>query len=165
MFAGGADEDRAAVMGLLISNRIKLRLHGSYWERYPITRGYSSGQAELPVLRKAIAGTKVALCLVRRANRDGHCMRSFELPAVGSCMLVEKTAEHVELFGSDGSTVRYFETDSELLAVLAELLRDDGQRRRLASAAHELIVNGPNRYQDRLQRLLTVVSEDLQIAE
>jgi hypothetical protein len=162
LFAGGADRDRAAVIGTLIANGFHVRLYGTYWDRYPETRGASSGQADISLLRKAITATRVALCLVRRANRDEHSMRSFEIPAVGACMLVEKTAEHLEMFGPDGTTVRYFKTTSEMVRVLAELLQDERERHRLSAAVHRRIVSGPNRYRDRLVQMLSSVPEERQ---
>ena len=51
---------------------------------------------------------KVNLCLVRRAKRDGHVMRSFEIAAVGGCMLAQDTDEHREIFGPEGEAVRLF---------------------------------------------------------
>lgn len=29
---------------------------------------------------KGISGARIASCLVQRSNRDGHCMRTFEVP-------------------------------------------------------------------------------------
>ena len=158
LFAGGADQDRAAVIGALIAAGFRVRLYGTYWDCFPETRGCSEGQADIPRLRKAIATTRVALCLVRRANRDGQCMRTFEVPAVGACMLVERTDEHVDLFGPEGAAVRYFESTSDMIETLARLLRDEGERQRLAAAAHRLIVSGGHRYYDRLRQMLAAIS-------
>ena len=160
MFAGGADRDRAAVIGALQGNGIRLRLYGSYWDRYRETKGLSLGQADVSILRKAIAATRVALCLVRRANRDGQCMRTYEVPAVGACMLVEDTAEHRELFGDDGLTVRYFQTPSEMIHALKELLANPAEQHRLSVAAHQLIVGGQHRYSDRLRQLMQMIADE-----
>ena len=108
VFAGGADAERVTWISALAKHGFNIRLHGDYWERYPETRDLGRGQADIPMLRKIIAASRVALCLVRHANRDGHSMRTFEVPAVGACMLVEKTDEHVDLFGPDGAAVVYF---------------------------------------------------------
>jgi len=161
LFAGGADQDRAAVIGGLIAGGFHVRLYGDYWDRFPETRGRSGGLVDIPLLRKAISATRVALCLVRRANRDGHCMRTFELPAVGACMLVERTDEHLDLFGPEGTAVRYFESTSDMIRAVALLLQDEGERRRLAAAAHRLIVGGRNRYLDRLSHMLAAISDDV----
>ena len=56
----------------------------------------------------AVGGATVNICLGRKANRDGHAMRSLELPAMGACLVVEDTPEHRDLFGDDGDCVEYY---------------------------------------------------------
>ena len=94
--------------------------------------------------------------LVRRANRDGHVMRSFEIPAIGTCMLTEYTEEHAAIFGEDGKNVVYFRTLEGMVSRLRWLLEHDDERQRLAGAAHQLIVGGKNTYRDRLETMLEV---------
>ena len=150
VFAGGADRDRVPYIAALIRAGFKVGLYGSYWERFKETRKYTRGQADPQTLRKAISGAKVALCLVRRANRDGHVMRTFEVPAIGTCMLTEDTEEHREIFGEEGKAVLYFRTIDEMVEKLRWLLEHDEEKSRLARAAHYLIVNSKNTYKDRL---------------
>ena len=154
VFAGGADRDRVPYIAALLKMGLRVGLYGSYWERYPETRMHTRGQADVRTLRLAIAGAKVALCPVRRANRDGNSMRTFEIPAVGSCMLTEDTWEHREIFGDDGKAVVYFRSIDEMLKKMRWLLVNDQERKRLATAAHNLIVNGRNTYKDRLITML-----------
>lgn len=156
VFAGGADRDRVPYIAALIRAGFKLGLYGGYWERYPETRSYSRGHADPRTLRLAIGGAKVALCLVRRANRDGNSMRSFEVPAIGASMLTEDTDEHREIFGENGRAVVYFDSIDEMLENLQWLLANEKERKRLACAAHSLIVNGRNTYGDRLLTMLAV---------
>ncbi|AFY34224.1 glycosyltransferase [Calothrix sp. PCC 7507] len=156
VFAGGADNDRIAYMNLLIKAGIHLDLYGNYWEAYPETRSYTQGQADVQTLRRAIRRAKVALCLVRRANRDGHCMRSFEVPAVGACMLTEDTQEHREIFGEEGQAVIYFRTIPEMVEKTQWLLNHDAERQRLAQSVYTLITQGQHTYKDRLKTMLSL---------
>jgi len=156
VFAGGADRDRLPYMSALIKSGINLALYGSYWEKYPETKAHTQGQADVPTLRLAIGGAKISLCLVRRANRDGNCMRTFEVPAIGSCMLTEDTPEHREIFGQEGEAVIYFNTISEMLEKTHWLLNHDQERQRLAQNAHLLITQGHHTYQDRLKTMLSI---------
>ena len=96
----------------------------------------------------------MALCLVRRANRDGLAMRSFEVPAIGACMLVEDTEEHREIFGPADRAVAYFHSVDDMVQRARRLLDDPGQRAHLASEAHRLIVQGRHTYRDRLRSML-----------
>lgn len=154
VFAGGADPDRVPLLSALIKSGIRVALYGSYWNRYEETRCGARGYADPKTLRKAIGGAKVSICLVRRANRDGHSMRTYEVPAVGACMLVEDTTEHRDLFGEDMRKVAYFNGSEEMLAKLLWLLNNDTERERMAVAAHELITKNGNTYLDRLKIMI-----------
>jgi spore maturation protein CgeB len=153
-FVGGADADRMPYLAALATSGLQLALYGGYWERYRATRPFARGQAGPEVLRKATASAKVVLCLVRRANRDGHAMRSYEAAALKSCMLVEDTAEHRDLFGPDGEAVVYFRSCRDMLDRARQLVADEPRRRRLAAAVYWRIVCGANTYRDRLEAML-----------
>lgn len=155
VFAGGADADRLPYVKALHGAGLKVALYGSYWERYPATRSLTRGQIGVEQLRRTIASARVALCLVRRANRDGHSMRTFEVPAVGGCMLVEDTTEHREIFGVEGQAVMYFNTIPEMVSKARWLLERPAERKRLKHAAHHLITHGGNTYADRLKTILS----------
>lgn len=154
VFAGGADRDRVRMIAPLIREGFKVHLYGGYWERYRWTRPCAKGLADPRKLRLAIGSAKVALCLVRRSNRDDNSMRSFEVPAMGGCMLAEDTATHREIFGEDGNAAVYFKTAQELISKLRGLLNDAAQRKRLAQAGHRIITKDRHTYQDRLVSML-----------
>jgi spore maturation protein CgeB len=154
MFAGGGDRDRVPYISALIEAGINVGLYGGYWERYAETRSHNRGLANIETLRIAIHSTKIALCLVRRANRDGHVMRTFEVPATGACMLTEDTPDHREIFGEDGESVVYFQTVQEMVEKAKWLLDRPDERQRLSVAAHERIVRGNHTYKDRLTSML-----------
>jgi hypothetical protein len=157
-FAGGADADRVPYMAALAGAGLSLALYGDYWNRFSETKRADRGHASPEVLRKAASGAAVSLCLVRRANRDGHTMRSFEVPAVGGCMLAEDTDEHRAFFGPSGQAVIYFKTMTDMVERARALLSDATERARLASAAHGLVAGGRFTYADRLETMLTTVS-------
>lgn len=154
MFAGGGDRDRVPYISALIDAGINIGLYGGYWERYSETRSHNRGLADIKTLRIAVHSAKIALCLIRRANRDGHVMRTFEVPAVGACMLTEDTPDHREIFGEDGECVVYFQTVQEMVEKTKWLLDHPDERQRLSVAAHERIVQGNHTYIDRLKSML-----------
>ncbi|WP_416672280.1 CgeB family protein [Egbenema bharatensis] len=154
IFAGGADRNRVPYMHALIQAGMSVDLYGGYWERYSETRFNSRGKANIQTLRSVLRQAKIALCLVRRANRDGHCMRTFEVPAVGGCMLTEDTQEHREIFGAEGEAVIYFSTIPEMIEKARWLLVHDAERQRLSHNAHQLITQGANTYRDRLKTMI-----------
>jgi hypothetical protein len=104
LFVGGADRDRLAFVTAFMRRGPPVALVGAYWERFSATRSCALGHKPPETLRDLTAAARVNLCLVRRANRDGHVMRSFEIAAIGGCMLAEDTLEHHEIFGADGET-------------------------------------------------------------
>lgn len=154
-FIGAADDDRVRLLAPLLSSELHIRLYGSYWSRRSSTRPFDCGIVLGRDLRAAVAGAKVQVCMGRAANRDGHAMRSFELPAMRACMIVEDTAEHRALFGEDDECVQYFCGSTDLLSRLRELCADDARRERLATAAWQRITSGEHTYAARLRALLS----------
>lgn len=157
-FAGGADADRITPMSALLQAGMNVHLYGDMWARWKETAPAYRGYARPDDLSRMIAGAAVCLCMVRRANRDGQCMRTYELPAAGACMMVEDTAEHRELFGDDDAAVRYFTTDVSLVERTGGLLKSPHDRLRLKQAAHRLITEGRHAYADRLRTMLNYLS-------
>lgn len=157
-FAGGADDDRVPTMKALIDAKFNVHLYGDLWARWKETEPAFQGYASPEHLSRMIAESILCLCLVRRANRDGQCMRTYELPAAGACILTEDTAEHRELYGDDDVAVRYFRDTEELLTRARHLLDHDMDRQRLRETAHRLITTGKHTYADRLQTMLALLS-------
>jgi spore maturation protein CgeB len=158
-FVGGADRDRVRLVEPLCGSGIRLALYGDYWDRFASTRAFHRGHAPPEQVRRATAAADINLCLVRRANRDGHVMRSFEAAACGACLLVEDTGEHRDLFGEDLACVAYFRSADTLLQRVRELLRDAPLRRRLGEAVRARITRGAHTYRDRLTSLLAAAPE------
>jgi spore maturation protein CgeB len=154
LFVGGADPDRVAFVQDFMSAGPQLALVGDYWERYRAMRPYALGHKPPTVLRDLTAAAKVNLCLVRRANRDGHVMRSFEIAAIGGCMLAEDTEEHRTIFGGDGDSVHYFRTPKQASALARLLIADPAERARLAASVRDRVGRGSHTYRDRLCTIL-----------
>ncbi|MSP18227.1 MAG: hypothetical protein EXR74_01515 [Bdellovibrionales bacterium] len=152
MFFGGADRDRLPYIKTLIRAGFNVKLYGGYWDRYPETKGLTLGIVPTATLRKAIKASKVVLNLVRRSNRDGHVMRSYEIPAMGGCMLTEETEEHREIFGQ--TTVPFFNTPDEMVDQIKLLIDSPTLRTRFSTAAKIKITHGGNTYRDRLHLVL-----------
>jgi spore maturation protein CgeB len=154
IFVGGADRDRLPLLTALIDTGLRVALYGAYWNQYPKARQHYRGLADSQTVRQATSAAKIVLCLVRRANRDGHVMRSFEIPAIGACMLVEDTQEHRAIFGPDGESVVYFRSTPQIIEKTRWLLDRPSERQRLAAAAHARITTGANTYHDRVAAML-----------
>jgi spore maturation protein CgeB len=158
LFVGGADADRATFMAEFMRHGPPVAVAGGYWERYPAFRAYALGIKSPEVVRALTAAAKVNLCLVRRANRDGHVMRSFEIAAAGGCMLAQDTDEHREIFGPEGEAVVYFHDAKEAALRARALLCDLPERKRLAAGLHRCIADGSHTYAHRLATMLGIAS-------
>jgi spore maturation protein CgeB len=158
LFVGGADRDRITFMSEFLRSGLRTALVGGYWERYPETRSFALGFKTPRELNAMTATAKVNICLVRRANRDGHVMRSFEIAAAGGCMLAEDTNEHREIFGSDGESVLYFRDAREASERASLLLARPAERLRLGSAIRARVAGPENTYRARLLTMLEAAS-------
>jgi spore maturation protein CgeB len=153
-FVGGADKDRVRYINALARAGIRLELYGGYWKEERALQQYAKGFVDMAGYRAIAANTAVSLNLVREANRDGHVMRSYELPAMRACILAQDTPDHRELYGADGEAVRYFTSARDISAVAREMLANPAERDRLAMAGHTRVVRPENSYYARLETLL-----------
>jgi spore maturation protein CgeB len=151
LFVGGADKDRVSLLGKLGLFAKDLCVAGGYWERYSKFSNRSFGLCTPAETRELTHRAKINLILTRRANRDGHVMRSFEAAACGGCILAEDTAEHRQIYGD---TVLYFGDSAEMIFNISHLLDRPSLRASLAAACHARITQGQNRYVDRLAEML-----------
>jgi spore maturation protein CgeB len=154
LFVGGADADRAAFFEAFVRVGTAVSLVGGFWDRHAALRSNWLGHrapGDVVVLTRA---AKVNLVLVRHANRDGHVMRSLEAGAMGGCLAVEESSEHLAIFGPDGESVRYFRSPEQAADLCRRLILDDRERSRLSAAVGERIRAGGHSYADRLLAML-----------
>lgn len=153
-FVGGADADRVPLIASLIRAGHRVSLWGGYWHRFAETRAHARGHADAATLRKVLSHTKCALTLVRRSNRDGHAMRTYEVAAVGAPVLAEDTEEHREILGEDGDAALFFRNESELLDRCAWFVAHPHEGRAMGARLMRRIREGKNTYGDRLDVML-----------
>jgi spore maturation protein CgeB len=155
MFIGGCDAHRTAYFEALVRAmpEIKLRLYGAYWDSARSLRPYAQGFAVARDYRLAVGGAKIAVNLVRRANRDDHVMRTFEIPACGGFMLTERSTTHEELFHEDVEAA-FFGSPDEFVAKVRSYFGRDEDRATIAAAGQRKIKQGRNTYGDRLAEII-----------
>jgi hypothetical protein len=157
-FIGGADADRVPFFEHLTKSLpdARLALYGGGWDKHPDLRRHHRGFVLGREFRNAIGGATVSVNLVRRANRDGHVMRTFEVPACGGFMLAERTEEHREIFGDD-KHVGYFDDAREMVEKVAGYLAEPHETQVMAADCHQLVVTGGHTYKDRLLEIIDLV--------
>ena len=137
-----------------------LGLWGNHWHRLapgsPLrrcVRGVAEGDRQARVL----SACKITLNFVRAQNGSAHNLRTFEAPACGAFMLSTRTEEQVDLLGENvGAT--FFDSPDELRDKIAFFLDHPEQRTAIAQKGYEIVTEG-NTYQDRMARVLAVISE------
>ena len=160
LFVGGCDAERLPLINALAEAGLNLALFGGYWNVHSRTRTYWRGVADQETIRAASAAAGITLCLVRRANRDGHVMRSYEAAAIGGCVLAEDTPDHRELFGSEDRAARYFTTIPELVQKATMLSADVDARRRLSLELRRRMSVRTDTYSDRLAEMLRLLTSN-----
>jgi spore maturation protein CgeB len=158
-FIGGADADRATLVRALTQNGVPVGLWGGYWNHYSDLAPYAHGHADAETCRRIVASAGANLCLVRKANRDGHSMRSLELAATSGCLLVEDTPDHRRLFGEDETAACRFDSIETLVNQARHLLGlTIQQRQAMANLARQRVVTAGHTYSDRLQSIGSIIA-------
>jgi spore maturation protein CgeB len=159
-FVGTADPDRLPYLDALLSiGGLRLALYGAYWNRHPERfRRLAKGEANGRDYRLALSGTKIALGLLRAANRDGHTMRTFEIPACGAFLCAQRTEEHEEIF-NDGAQAVFFNDPDDLKTKVVRYLSDDVGRRLISQSGFQAVVGGSHTYADRIAEMVAFAQQ------
>ncbi|MBI5249951.1 MAG: glycosyltransferase [Desulfomonile tiedjei] len=137
----------------IIDQGVKVALWGQGWEKSPQRKKLTdrakfrlASDEEYPSI---LASAKIALCFLSHENRNTSTGRSFEIPAVGTFMLAERTDEH-ESFYVEGKEVEFFEQPAELLEKIRYYLSNEEERTRIARAGHDRASTSGYTYFDRV---------------
>jgi hypothetical protein len=157
-FLGGCDRDRVPYLNPLAqAEDLRVGLYGGYYGFTPALKRRHLGMAYGRDYRLALGGTKVALCLVRKANADGHVMRTYETPACGAFLLAERTVDHEEIF-REGQDAAFFSSPDEMLDKTRFYAANCAARKKIAECGYNRVVKAGNSYADRLRTLLRYLS-------
>jgi spore maturation protein CgeB len=151
LFVGGGDRDRIAMLLPICRSEFNVVIHGNYWGNDPSITKSLRGQVGYQELCKATLKAKINLCLVRRANRDEHVMRSYEIPAIGGFVLAEDTIDHRELYGDSAC---YFKTAEDIVVQVRKILNNEHMRSTMSEQCQKKIISENNTYTDRLKTIL-----------
>lgn len=106
---------------------------------------------------RALHTGKVALCFLRRLNRDRITTRSIEIPACGRPMIAEKTDEHDAHF-LDGVEYVGFTDDEGLNVAVKALLVDTRARQNVADRGRMRCLAGKYSTDNRAAEMFGVLS-------
>lgn len=131
VFAGAFEKERCDSINALAEAGFSVVVYGDAHARWSGGRLHSRATLREPrfahLYTRALHHGKIALCFLRKLNRDRITQRTMEIAAMGRPMLAEKTDEH-DVHFVDGSEYQGFSSNSELIAKAREMLDDDERR-------------------------------------
>lgn len=158
VFIGLCEEDREKCIGALLAAGVSVRLGGRGWKKF------LSSHASNPALCflgeevfgdayvSGYASAMVGLGLLSKRFPELHTTRTFEIPAIGSLLATERTAE-TERFFNDNE-VLFFNNYVELAGRLVELMKDPARVSLMANKGHQRVISGGYDYASVLSAAL-----------
>lgn len=158
VFLGTYERERCASINALAKAGITLVVYGSdkgNWRALDLHPNVTLRQSKFDKdYVKAWHTGKVALCFLRKINRDRITQRTMEIAAIGRPMVAEHTDEHDQHFAA-GAEYLAFSSDQELIDHVRTLLADNDRRLRMGKAARERCLNSGYSSVDRAREMLT----------
>jgi spore maturation protein CgeB len=158
-FIGQWEPERAESLRILALAGIPVRVWGFTWERMKdVPPGLHLENKPLWAddYARAVCAFDITICFLRKANRDLQTSRTMEIPACGSFMLAERTAEHQRLF-LEGEEAEYFSDDEELIRKVRYYLDHPEERRRIAKRGYERCLRDGYSNENRLRVALNTI--------
>ncbi len=123
-----------------------------------LARAHQGGEVYGDDYARALTGSRIGLGLLRKVCPDQHTTRTFEIPACGSLLLADRTAEHQEFF-QEGKEAEFFGSDEESLDKVRFYGNNESARQQIAAAGYNRCVEGRYAYVHRLQAALDQVNQ------
>ena len=159
VFVGTWERSRSETLEQL--DGFNLRVWGNDWHKLPRKSRLRSRVEGRPVygdeLARVFGASKISLSFLRKANRDLHTSRTFEIPACGGFQLSERTEEVLNFF-EEGKEIECFSSLDELRDKITYYLKHESRRLRIAAAGLERVRRSRYRFTDRLETILNAYS-------
>lgn len=183
-FLGGWDPRREEFLVPLAQTGLGLKIWGGYWKfledgrwtvRRHIIMRQLAGKQEYRIHRnsnlaaclqggevydddyaRALTGAKIGIGFLRTTWPDQHTTRTFEIPACGSMLLADRTAEHQEFF-KEGEEAEFFSSGEELLDKARFYCDHEPSRKRIAVTGFKRCLINKYAYVHRLKAALNEI--------
>ncbi|MCP9468684.1 MAG: glycosyltransferase [Nitrospira sp.] len=136
-FIGHTQPHYAQRLKALSTIGMKLRIWGNAWPAYANTHPWAKGLVSSGLWGEsypvALACAKIGLGLLGKHIPETSTTRTFEIPAMGTFLLAERTALHQQLF-EEGKEAEFFSSDDEMIDKVKFYLAHDEARKRIAVA-------------------------------
>lgn len=158
-FVGGWEKERADALEMLAKRGFAVKVWSWDREWRSVVKAGVTWVPRFLVGREyacSIAGSRISLGFLRKANRDLQTTRSIEIPACGGFLLAERTSEHSRLF-EEGKEAEFFGDLEELAAKAAEYRRDELKRELIAQAGLARCRTGGYSNRERLSGVIGLI--------
>lgn len=160
-FLGHCEPAYLRALSALRSAGLRLRIWGAGWSRGAARRLMDSAIQDPPQLWgpdsiKAMAAARICVGLLSKWNRSQSTGRSYEVPAIGSFFLGERTREHEALY-REGVEAEFFSSRDELVAKARYYLAHDAARAEVAAAGHRRRWASGGTHRDRMSEILAAI--------
>ena len=157
VFIGTYEPERCASINALSESGVSVVVYGSdkgNWHTRQLRPGIE--------LRKSVFAEdyvrawhtgKLALCFLRKINRDRITQRTMEIAAIGRPMLAERTDEHDQHF-AHGRDYLGFRGDGELVGFAKALLADEQRRMDMGAAGRRRCITSGYSSHDRAAQMM-----------
>lgn len=140
VFIGAHEAQRRASLNVLAESGMTVAVYGGGLGGWPPRLLHPAIELRDAVFEheytRAMHHGKLALCFLRKKNRDRITQRTMEIAAMGRPMLAEKTEEHDQHF-VDGEEYLGFRDDASLVATARQILAEDDRRESLGRRIRE----------------------------
>jgi spore maturation protein CgeB len=153
------------IAALLNTQGVDFRLWGTLWERSGLSCRLMHRFGPITPLYKerynaALNGTKIGLVFLSGLNRDTYTRRCFEIPAAGTFMLAQYTADLAAMF-AEGVEAEYFRSPVEMVGKIRYFLNNEAARVRIAAAGRERLLRDGHEAMDRARQVYDDVRRDI----
>jgi spore maturation protein CgeB len=160
-FVGHTQPHYAERLKAIASLNIRLRIWGDAWPRYAEKNSWAQGIVagglwgeSYPV---ALACAKIGLGLLGKHIPETSTTRTFEIPAMGTFLLAERTALHRQLF-DEGKEAEFFSSDDEMVDKIRFYLQHDEAREQIAAAGRARCEKSGYSSLELLRKIIEAVS-------
>src|SRR5262249_55067134 len=107
---------------------------------------------------KRLAGARIGLCVLSKwsENTTHSASRTFEIPAIGSLFLAERTPDHLRYY-QDGDEAVFFDSLDELVSKTRELVASEPKRAEIAQRGHARCWTSGYTHKDRVEATLRLL--------
>jgi hypothetical protein len=140
VFVGTWMPERGPFLLELLSRGVPLGIFGPGWRKAPefgaLGPHVQDRYLDDGPYVSTIASAKIGLALLSVGNQDLHTTRSLEIPAIGTLLCAERTADHCAMYREDQEAV-FWSSAEECAAQCLKLLADPTRIAAIARAGYE----------------------------